>query len=67
MNWKEKKDLLQIQDYLDGLKEFICTCQTPFSIAVQGDWGTGKTSVLNYIKTELESEESNALPVYFNT
>lgn len=67
MNWKEEKDLLQIQDYLDGLKEFICTCQTPFSIAVQGDWGTGKTSVLNYIKTELESEESNALPVYFNT
>ena len=46
---REEEDLLNISRYLQGLKRYVRNCPTPLSIAVQGDWGTGKTSVLSYL------------------
>ena len=50
--------------YVDVLSEFITSCETPMTIAIQGDWGTGKTSMMNMIK---ESLDENVVPVWFNT
>ncbi|MCL2527887.1 MAG: KAP family NTPase [Defluviitaleaceae bacterium] len=48
------KDMFGISNYIDGLRSFISICQTPMTIAVQGDWGSGKTSVMNLVMSELD-------------
>ena len=63
----EKEDLLGISNYVKGLEKFIRECQTPMSIAIQGDWGTGKTSTLNLLKRNLEMEKNSIRCVFFNT
>ena len=36
--------------YSDALKEFIQTCDTPMTVGLQGDWGSGKTSMMNMLR-----------------
>ncbi len=40
------QDLLQIRTYSDALSEFIVESDTPITIGLQGEWGTGKTSLM---------------------
>ena len=68
----EKKDdeSLGIGDYADVLTEFIRNCDTPITIALQGDWGSGKTSLMNLINSDLKSTETASSPfitIWFNT
>ena len=65
----EEEDLLEISKYVKGLGKFIRECQTPMSIAIQGVWGTGKTSTLNLLKKNLEADkDTNGIKcVFFNT
>tara|TARA_B110000438_G_scaffold24195_1_gene22385 strand:+ start:83 stop:2170 length:2088 start_codon:yes stop_codon:yes gene_type:complete len=51
---REGKDLLKIKRYSNALIKFIKKSQTPITIGIQGEWGSGKTSLLNTIYTELE-------------
>jgi predicted KAP-like P-loop ATPase len=44
-------DALEIGDYAKSLSDFIQQCETPLTIALQGDWGSGKTSLMNLIKS----------------
>ena len=65
-----KEEALGIGDYADVLTEFIRHCDTPLTIALQGDWGSGKTSLMNLIRHDLdgqESEKSQILTIWFNT
>lgn len=39
---KLEQDRLGLRPYAESLAEFIATCDTPLTVAVQGDWGTGK-------------------------
>ena len=48
-----ENDLLNTDAYAQGLCEFIANCTTHMSIAVQGDWGTGKTSILKQIEKDM--------------
>lgn len=48
-------DRLGISSYYTGLAGFIRECVAPMTIAVQGQWGSGKTSALYCIKSELEN------------
>lgn len=67
------EDLLQVKPYIDGLTDFIKTCATPMTIAIQGGWGTGKTSMMNMIDYELTKEDRNTnmasdvYTIWFNT
>lgn len=64
------EDLLNISTYVTGLKDFMLKCPTPMSIAIQGDWGTGKTSTINLLLNELEGSKkgkNDVKCVYFNT
>lgn len=58
-------DLLQISSYVLGLRDFISNCPTPMSIAIQGDWGTGKTSLMNLVADKLDHKKIHI--VKFNT
>lgn len=42
-------DLLGQGSYISALSNFIRHAQTPMTIAVQGEWGCGKTSLMNAI------------------
>lgn len=46
-------DIFGIKQYISGLNEFIMECDTPMTIAIQGDWGSGKTSIMNMIREQL--------------
>ncbi len=60
------QDSFNISKYINGLVSFIKSCNTPMTIAVQGDWGTGKTSIMTMIKNELKNSKNLNL-VWFNT
>lgn len=56
-------DLFEIVKYQNGLINFIRNADTPMTIALQGEWGSGKTSLMNSIQNELcgSLEVSNLL------
>ena len=58
------EDLLGVKKYIDGFIDYITICSTPMTIAIQGDWGTGKTSIMNMIKDGIEDK---CLYSWFNT
>lgn len=58
------EDIFDVEKYIKGLSSFILECNTPMTVAVQGDWGSGKTSFMMLIREELEDK---VLPVWFNT
>lgn len=58
------EDLLGVKKYIDGLIDYMTICSTPMTIAIQGDWGTGKTSIMNMIKDGIEDK---CLYSWFNT
>ena len=43
-------DALGMENSCKGIADFLCRCDTPMTIAINGDWGTGKTSVMNIVK-----------------
>ena len=61
-----KNDLLNISTYVNGCADFIRQCDTPMSIAVQGDWGTGKSSFMKQVKSKFSNDE-NVTVIDFNT
>lgn len=50
-------DSLGIDSYYEGFKTFIENCNTPLTMAIQGDWGSGKTSALKLIEQKIDSKE----------
>ena len=49
------EDALNITPYKEALVDFIKRTETPMTIGVQGEWGSGKTSLLNQIWNELDN------------
>lgn len=62
-----KDDYFDISNYINGLVEFIEKCETPLTIAIQGDWGTGKSSIMEMLLDKLKKEDGNNHVVFFNT
>ena len=58
------KDDFSIEHYKEGLRKFIETCDTPMTIAIQGDWGSGKTSMMKMVQDSLGK---NVKSIWFNT
>jgi len=58
-------DLFGISNYISGLCSFITDCDTPMTIAIQGDWGSGKTSIMEMVKDNID--KSTVHCVWFNT
>lgn len=55
------EDLLGTDKQQSGLVEFMRKCGTPMTIAVQGDWGTGKTSTMKQLQEKLKRENGSTL------
>ena len=57
-----QNDLFGIQVYQDALIKYIRLTDTPITIALQGEWGSGKTSLMNQLRYNLC--EQNGAPYY---
>lgn len=49
----KQEDLIGIEDLQDGLVNYIKRSNNSFTIALQGEWGLGKTSFLNLLEINL--------------
>ena len=54
------QDQLDLAAYADGLTDFILRTQTPMTIGIQGEWGSGKTSLMRLVKAELLARAQGA-------
>ena len=66
------QEALGLDEYAEVLTEFIRGCDTPLTIALQGDWGSGKTSLMTLIRNALDPDPESTegkpyLTVWFNT
>jgi predicted KAP-like P-loop ATPase len=65
---KGEKDKLGIGQYEVGLTQFIEHANTPITIALQGEWGSGKTSLMNTLRNNLcEGDQARFFGVWINT
>ena len=65
---KAGKDSLNMNAYADALTEFITNAQSPLTIALQGEWGSGKTSLMNALEQSLvDRDGAPYLGVWINT
>lgn len=53
------KDSLNASGFCSGIATFIESCDTPMTIAIQGGWGSGKTTALQLIQRELDKYNSS--------
>ncbi len=63
-----KEDLLNFDKASVVLEKMIVDCDTPFSIGINGDWGSGKTSFMRLIKEKIDKKSySNIKTSWFDT
>lgn len=60
-------DQLAVDAYRRGLTEFLAQCPTPITVAVQGEWGSGKTTLMNFVAEDLDGRDRVAAVIKFNT
>ena len=63
-----QEDLFGIQVYQNALIKYIKLTDTPITIALQGEWGSGKTSLMNLLRYNLcDVENAPYFPIWINT
>lgn len=63
-----QEDLFGIQVYQNALIRYVKLTDTPITIALQGEWGSGKTSLMNLLKYNLcDAEGGQYFPIWINT
>jgi transcriptional regulator len=57
-----------MQSFEQALLGFIKHTNTPMTVAIQGEWGSGKTSLMNRLSERLcETEDANFYSIWLNT
>ena len=63
-------DSLGLAPYANALADFVRQCETPMTVAIQGDWGTGKTSLMYMVQDALkltDGRKQNIETIWFQT
>jgi len=47
--------LLNVEKYSTALSTFITKSDTPITVGLQGEWGTGKTSLMSLLLEDFNS------------
>lgn len=65
-----QEDKLSIDMQVNGFSDFIMHCETPLAVAIQGPWGSGKTSFVNLVMDRVKSlycsEDNSYAYISFN-
>lgn len=56
-----KTDTLNLLPYAEALRDFIHICESPMTIGIQGDWGIGRTTLMNMLRGSPDLEQSGLL------
>jgi len=56
-----KADTLNLLPYAEALRDFIHDCESPMTIGIQGDWGIGRTSLMNMLRGGGDGQQSGLL------
>ena len=67
---ESQEDFLEVDGFAQALGRFIDVCDTPVTIGIQGDWGIGKTSLLNLLSKYLSprrGRQHSTPHIYVNT
>ena len=64
---RNEEDNLGITKYADALFQFIKGAKTPMTIGVQGDWGSGKTSLMKLMEYKFEVPKLKTKQIWVNT
>ena len=61
-------DFLGYFKHVEILEAWINATEAPFTFGVLGDWGTGKTSILNLLRNRLNNQisDTNLVPIWFD-
>ncbi len=57
-------DLLNLKDFQKGMADYINNSNTPITFAIQGEWGSGKTSVMKALQSDLCGTIDDDKPYY---
>lgn len=65
---KAEDDRLSMKAYAEALTDFVKGAKAPLTIALQGEWGSGKTSLMNSLKASLvDDSKASYLGIWINT
>lgn len=53
----KSQDLLKVEKYSLALSNFITRSDTPITVGLQGEWGTGKTSLMSLLLEDFNSKD----------
>ena len=56
-----RADTLNLLPYAEAMRDFIHDCETPISIGIQGEWGIGRTSLMNMLRGSEDAGQSGLL------
>ena len=56
-----KADTLNLLPYAESMRDFIHACETPVSIGIQGEWGIGRTTLMNMLRGSGAGRQSGLL------
>jgi hypothetical protein len=56
-----KTDTLNLLPYAEAMRDFIHECETPISVGIQGEWGIGRTSLMNMLRGSGHGQQSGLL------
>ena len=63
-----EEDLFGINVYQNALIKYVQNTDTPITIALQGEWGSGKTSLMNLLRWNLcDANDASYFPIWVNT
>ena len=62
----QELDTLKTFDYAKALAEHVKGCGTPLTVGVQGEWGSGKTSLINSIYSDFD-QNSEIKQIWINS
>jgi len=63
---KLRKDRFKHLSIAEALKDIVLNCPLPFTIGLFGKWGTGKSTIANFLKFKLSSEKDKIAIVGFD-
>ena len=52
----KSEDLLNVEKYSTAISNFIIRSDTPITVGLQGEWGTGKTSLMSLLLEDFNSQ-----------
>jgi predicted KAP-like P-loop ATPase len=66
---RKEQDRLGLSSFLNLIHTSIRATETPFVYGILGDWGTGKTSVMQLLSGALLKDDATTrrfIPIWFN-